>query len=159
LSGNNLTTNLTHDISNTTWWHQPSRRTFHLNKIFFYFSVFFCLVRCFGKCCLIARSTLYNRPASWSSGQSYLLLIMRSRVRFPALPWGFFLEGEDSHGDHGLGSLVELRLRPLLVLHIHIPPSTSSEQRSCLRTTSLDTTRPSTIFYRLLLNWASLRRH
>jgi hypothetical protein len=26
------------------------------------------------------------------------------------------------------------------------------------RTTSLDTTRPSTIFYRLLLNWASLRR-
>jgi hypothetical protein len=29
----------------------------------------------------------------------------------------------------------------------------------CLRTTSLDTKRPSTIFYRLLLNWASLRRH
>jgi hypothetical protein len=27
------------------------------------------------------------------------------------------------------------------------------------RTTSLDTTRPSTIFYRLLFNWASLRRH
>src|SRR5215475_10994811 len=27
------------------------------------------------------------------------------------------------------------------------------------RTTSLDTTCPSTIFYRLLLNWASLRRH
>jgi hypothetical protein len=26
-------------------------------------------------------------------------------------------------------------------------------------TMSLDTTRPSTIFYRLLLNWASLRRH
>jgi hypothetical protein len=26
-------------------------------------------------------------------------------------------------------------------------------------TTSLDTTYPSTIFYRLLLNWASLRRH
>jgi hypothetical protein len=26
------------------------------------------------------------------------------------------------------------------------------------RTTSLDTTRPSTIFYRLLLNWASLRK-
>jgi hypothetical protein len=25
--------------------------------------------------------------------------------------------------------------------------------------TSLDTTCPSTIFYRLLLNWASLRRH
>jgi hypothetical protein len=28
-----------------------------------------------------------------------------------------------------------------------------------MRTTSLDATRPSTIFYRLLLNWASLRRH
>jgi hypothetical protein len=27
------------------------------------------------------------------------------------------------------------------------------------RTTSLDITRPSTIFYRLLLNWVSLRRH
>jgi hypothetical protein len=29
----------------------------------------------------------------------------------------------------------------------------------CVSTTSLDTTRPYTIFYRLLLNWASLRRH
>jgi hypothetical protein len=70
-------------------------------------------------------------PASWSSGQSFGLLIMRSRDRFPALPWGFFLEGEDSHADHGLGSSVELRLRPLLVLHIHISPSTSSGQRNC----------------------------
>jgi hypothetical protein len=34
---------------------------------------------------------------------------MRSQVRFAVLPWGFFLEGEDSHDDHGLGSLVELR--------------------------------------------------
>jgi hypothetical protein len=42
---------------------------------------------------------------------------MRSRVRFPALPWGFFLEGEDSHGDHGLGSLVELKFKA--------PPGTS----------------------------------
>jgi hypothetical protein len=56
---------------------------------------------------------------------------MRSRVRFPVLPWEFFLEGGDSLGDHGLGSLVELRLRPLLVLHIHISPSTSSGQRNC----------------------------
>jgi hypothetical protein len=31
------------------------------------------------------------------------LLITRSRIRFPVLPWGFFLEGEDSDGDHGLG--------------------------------------------------------
>jgi hypothetical protein len=52
-----------------------------------------------------------DRPALWSSGQSYWLLIMRSRVQFPVLPWGFFLEGEDSHGDHGLDSLVELRFK------------------------------------------------
>ena len=32
------------------------------------------------------------------------LLIMRSRVRFPVLPWEFFLAGKDSHGDRGLGS-------------------------------------------------------
>ena len=31
-------------------------------------------------------------PASWSSGQSLWLLIMRSRVRFPALPWEFSLK-------------------------------------------------------------------
>jgi hypothetical protein len=36
---------------------------------------------------------------------------MKSQVWFPVLPWGFFLEGEDSHGDHGLGSLVELRFK------------------------------------------------
>jgi hypothetical protein len=62
------------------------------------------------------------RPASWSSGQRFRLLIMKSRVWFPALPWDFSLIGEDSHGDHGLG------LRPLPVLHIHISPSTSSGQ-------------------------------
>ena len=44
------------------------------------------------------------RPASWSSGQGLWLLIMRSRVRFPVLPWEFFLAGKDSRGDHGLGS-------------------------------------------------------
>jgi hypothetical protein len=44
-------------------------------------------------------------PVSWSSGQSFWLLIMRSRFRFSVLPWGFFLEGEDSHG---LGSSVKL---------------------------------------------------
>jgi hypothetical protein len=56
---------------------------------------------------------------------------MKSQVRFPVLPWGFLLEGEDPLGDHGLASLVELSLRPLLVLHIHISPSTSSGQRNC----------------------------
>jgi hypothetical protein len=42
---------------------------------------------------------------------------MRSRVRFLVLTWGFFLEGEDSCGDHGLGSLVELKFK--------VPPDTS----------------------------------
>jgi hypothetical protein len=55
-------------------------------------------------------------PASWSSCRSFWLLIMRSRVRFQVLPWGFFIEGQDSHGDHGLGSLVELRFK--------VPPGT-----------------------------------
>ena len=32
-------------------------------------------------------------PTSWSSGQSFWLLITRSRVRFSALPWGFSLWG------------------------------------------------------------------
>ena len=44
------------------------------------------------------------RPASWSSRHGFWLLIMRSQVRFPALPWAFFLVGEDPHGNHGLGS-------------------------------------------------------
>ena len=46
---------------------------------------------------------IYN-PVSWSGGQSFWLLTTRSRVRFPALPWEFFLVGEDPRGDHGLGS-------------------------------------------------------
>ena len=42
---------------------------------------------------------------------------MRSRVRFPALPYAFFfLKGEDAHGDHGLGSLV---------IRFKVPPGTS----------------------------------
>jgi hypothetical protein len=36
---------------------------------------------------------------------------MRSRVRFPVLTWRFFLERKVSHGDHDLGSLVELRFK------------------------------------------------
>jgi hypothetical protein len=36
---------------------------------------------------------------------------MRSRVRFPVLPWGFLLEGEDPLGDLGLGSLVEFSFK------------------------------------------------
>jgi hypothetical protein len=54
---------------------------------------------------------------SWSSGQSFWLLIMRSQVRFPGLPLGFFFEGEDPPGDHGLSSRVEFRFKA--------PPGTS----------------------------------
>jgi hypothetical protein len=36
---------------------------------------------------------------------------MRFRVRFPVLLWGFLLEGEDPHGDHGPDSLVEFRFK------------------------------------------------
>jgi hypothetical protein len=55
---------------------------------------------------------------TWSSGQSFWLLIMRSRVRFSVLRGEFFLEGEDSHGDDGLGSLVEFSFKA--------PPGTSN---------------------------------
>jgi hypothetical protein len=54
---------------------------------------------------------IYIRAWDQPRGQSFWLLIMRSWARFPVLPWGFFLEGEDPHGDHGLGSLVELRFK------------------------------------------------
>ena len=37
---------------------------------------------------------LVSGAASWSSGQSLWLLIMRSRVRFPVLPWEFSLKGK-----------------------------------------------------------------
>ena len=36
---------------------------------------------------------LHYGPDSWSSGQSLCLLIMRSWVRFPVLPWEFSLKG------------------------------------------------------------------
>jgi hypothetical protein len=36
---------------------------------------------------------------------------MWSRVRFLVVPWGFFLEEEDPHGDHDLGSLVDFRFK------------------------------------------------
>jgi hypothetical protein len=42
---------------------------------------------------------------------------MMTAVRFPVLPWGFFLEGEDPLGDHCLGSLEEFRFKA--------PPGTS----------------------------------
>ena len=54
-------------------------------------------------CCIFIVFTLFW-PASWSSGQGLWLLIISSRVRFPVLPWEFFLAGKDPRGDHGLGS-------------------------------------------------------
>jgi hypothetical protein len=60
-------------------------------------------------------------PASWSSVQNFRLLTIRSRVRLPILPWGIYLERKIPMVDHGLGSLV---VRPILVLHIHVSPST-----------------------------------
>jgi len=39
---------------------------------------------------------------------------------------GIFLEGEDPRGDHGVGKLVELNLRPLLALHPPLSPLTPS---------------------------------
>src|SRR5215468_929468 len=60
---------------------------------------------------------------------------MRSRVRFPVLLCGFFLEGKDSHDDHGLGSLVELRFKARFKAppstSYSLSPSTSLGQRNC----------------------------
>ena len=49
-------------------------------------------------------------PASWSSGQS---LPTNHEVpgSIPSSTVGIFPEGEDSHGDHGLGRLVEFRFK------------------------------------------------
>ena len=51
-----------------------------------------------------------KRPASWSSGQS---LPTNHGVlgSIPGSTVGIFSEGEDSHGDHGLGRLVEFRFK------------------------------------------------
>ena len=67
-----------------------------------------------------------GRPASWSSGQSLWLLIMRSRVRFPARPWEFSLEGRIP-----AVTMVWVVLRALLALHPPIWPLTSPGQRNC----------------------------
>jgi hypothetical protein len=48
---------------------------------------------------------LDNFPIRPASAFLTTTVIMRSRVQFPALPWGFFPDGEDPHGDHGLGNL------------------------------------------------------
>jgi len=56
--------------------------------------------------------------ASWSSGQGLWLLNHEVPVSIPGSTVGIFPEGEDSHGDHGLGRLVEFRFKG--------PPGTTS---------------------------------
>jgi hypothetical protein len=53
----------------------------------------------------ISRAIFGEGPASWPGGQDSCLLDMRSRVRFPVLPWEFSLIGDDPNGGLGLGSL------------------------------------------------------
>jgi hypothetical protein len=121
----------------------PSRRIFRKFKIWVFLeksvvkiqisvkSRFMTVFRSWRSChkerCKINLVIPYNvsRPASRSSGQSFWLLIMRSRVRFTVLPWGFFLEGEVSHGDHGLCRLVELGFKApswYFIFIYHHPP-------------------------------------
>ena len=52
---------------------------------------FLCFLRSFHIKYSIFRTLHLPGPASWSSGRSIWLLITRSRVRFPALPWEFSL--------------------------------------------------------------------
>ena len=53
-------------------------------------------------------------------------------VSIPDSTVGIFLEGEDSRGDHGLGRLVELRLKtPPGTTSSSITTHTSSGQRNC----------------------------
>jgi len=59
------------------------------------------------------------------------LLIVRSRVRFPALPWEFSLKGRIPAVTMLWVSWYNLGLRALLALHPSISPLTSSGQRNC----------------------------
>jgi len=65
------------------------------------------------------------RPASWSSGESLCLLIMRSPFRFATLLWEFSLKGRIP-----AVNMVWVGLRALLALHPPISPLTSSGQRN-----------------------------
>ena len=69
-------------------------------------------------------------PASWSSGQGLCLLIMRSRVRFPVLPWEFLLAGKIPVVTMvWVVSRFRLKARPGISFS-SISPLTSSGQRS-----------------------------
>jgi hypothetical protein len=65
------------------------------------------------------------RSVSRSGYQSFWIPNIRSWVLFQVLQCGFLLEGEDSHGDHWLGSLVELSFKarpgtsyPYITIHL-----------------------------------------
>jgi hypothetical protein len=65
------------------------------------------------------------RPAPWSSGQRFWLLIMRSQVRFPALLWGFFPDRRWSPWWPWSRQLVEFRFKappgtPYSYITIHL---------------------------------------
>jgi len=60
---------------------------------------------------------LLTWPTSWSSGQS-LTTDHEVPGSIPGSTVGIFPEGEDSHGDHGLGRLAEFRFKG--------PPGTTS---------------------------------
>jgi len=81
--------------------------------------------------CHWTKKVLMLRQASWSSGQSLWLLIMRSRNRFPALPWQFSLKGQILAVTIVWVGQWNLGLRALLALHPPISPPTSSGQRNC----------------------------
>ena len=58
-------------------------------------------------------------------------IIMRSRVRFPALPWEFSLKGRIPAVTMVWVGQQNLGLRALLALHLPLSPLTSSGQRNC----------------------------
>ena len=72
------------------------------------------------------------RPASWSSGQSFWLLIIEVPGSIPGSTVGIFFEGEDSRGDHGVGRLVDFSLKaPPGTTSSSITTHTPSGQRNC----------------------------
>jgi hypothetical protein len=78
--------------------------------------VYHCTVIWREKRCIFVPVTVGCETGLVAGGQSFRLLTMRSRVRFPVVPWEFFLAGEDPHSDHGLGSLYNLGLTLSLLM-------------------------------------------
>ena len=68
--------------------------------------------------------------ASWSSGQGLWLLIMRSRVWFPVLPWEVFLAEKDSRSGHGVVVSRFMLKASWCFIFLHVTTHTPSGQRS-----------------------------